>query len=100
MSLFSNLSFQSSINKINSMTLSVALGFAMFTPSNSFYYVSEYSLNKILIIYVLWQQVVILINCTYTIQMELTLVKTSQHQPIPDTLALIPRADLFKFLTL
>jgi hypothetical protein len=51
MSLFSNLSLQLSLNKINSENF---FGFGMFTPSSSYYYVSDNALNKIFILNERW----------------------------------------------
>ncbi len=54
MSLFSNLSLQLSLKNINSINLFGALGFAMFTPSSSYYYVSDSGLKKIFIFKERW----------------------------------------------
>jgi hypothetical protein len=50
MSLFCNWSLQINITKINSISLVNAFGFSMFTPSNSYYYVSDWGLNQIFIL--------------------------------------------------
>jgi hypothetical protein len=53
-SVFSNLTLQLSFNQINSTNFSAACGFAKFTPSNSYYYVSDWNLNKIFILTESW----------------------------------------------
>ena len=57
MSLFGNWYFISSYNQINSTNFSYAAGFAMFTPSNSYYYVSDANLNTIFIFYESWSYI-------------------------------------------
>jgi DNA-binding beta-propeller fold protein YncE len=52
MSLFSNLTL--SFKQISSTILSSAQAFAKFTPSNSYYYVSDNGLNKIFILNESW----------------------------------------------
>jgi hypothetical protein len=54
MSLFSNWSLQLSFNKINLNILSISHGFAAFTPTNSYYYVSDAGLSKIFILNESW----------------------------------------------
>jgi hypothetical protein len=54
MSLFSNLSLQSSFNQINSASFRGAMGFAMF---NSYYYVCDYWLSNIFILNESWSYV-------------------------------------------
>ena len=57
MNLFSNSTLQLSFNQIDSISLSKAFGFAMFTPSNSYYYVSDLGLNRIFILNEDWSYV-------------------------------------------
>jgi hypothetical protein len=54
MSLFSNWSLQLNITKINSISLTSAYGFGML---NSYYYVSDYYLNKTFILNESWSYV-------------------------------------------
>ena len=57
MSLFSNWTLQSSFTQFNSISLSIATGFAMFTPSNSSNYVSDSGSGKIFILDESWSYV-------------------------------------------
>jgi len=57
MSLFSNFTLQFRLYQINSNNLVQIMGFAMFTPSNSYYYVSDMGLNKIFILNESWSYV-------------------------------------------
>ncbi len=54
MSLFCNWKLQFSFNQINSKMFSEVFGFAMLTPSNSYYYVSDHGLNEIFILNESW----------------------------------------------
>ena len=54
MSLFCNWSLQLNITKINSVSLSDAIGFGIL---NSYYYVGDYSLNKIFILNESWSYI-------------------------------------------
>jgi hypothetical protein len=54
MSLFCNWHLQFSFNQINSKSFSTAIGFAILTPSNSYYYVSDHALNEIFILNESW----------------------------------------------
>jgi hypothetical protein len=57
MSIFSNMTILLSFNKTNSIYLKQCLGSAIFTPSNSYYYVSDVGLKKIFILNESWSYV-------------------------------------------
>jgi DNA-binding beta-propeller fold protein YncE len=57
MSLFSYWSSRLNLIKFNGLNFSSAFGFAMFSPSNSYYYVSDMGLDKIFILNESWSYV-------------------------------------------
>jgi hypothetical protein len=57
MSIFSYMTIQLSFNNIDSFSLTKLLGSAIFTPSNSYYYFSDNTLNKIFILNESWSYV-------------------------------------------
>jgi len=57
MSLFSNLSLQLSFNQTNSISFGMAVGFSTFTPSSSYYYVTDWLIDKIFILNESWSHI-------------------------------------------